>query len=245
MSSDALYNSCVDETIKLYWQTQSPVFAYVFDYKGENSMVNLLVNEQPTVFSTGVCHGDELFLLFNLRILGLRDSSHMDDRVSNRLTSLWTDFAKIGYAPRIDNYEFPRWQRWDPESMVYYRIGGELSLGNYFRQPETYFWSHHMRNISGVAANGTFVGVGPGSLGLAGGSGGPGGRGPPLSGSLVSGRPLYRTLAWSMVIVSVSLFVLILILLGILFLQRRRQSFRAQTPASSSHVSTSAGSTLY
>lgn len=95
MSSDALYNSCVDETIKLYWQSRAPVYQYVFEYKGENSMVNLLVNNNPTLFSTGVCHGDELFYLFNLRIVGLRPPSYQDNMVSNRLVTLWTDFAKV------------------------------------------------------------------------------------------------------------------------------------------------------
>lgn len=216
MSSDALYNSCIDETVKAYWQTQAPVYQYLYEYKGDNSMVNLLVNSAPTLFPTGVCHGDELFLLFNLRIIGLRDLSPIDSRVANRLVTLWTDFAKHGVAPKMESFEYPKWPKFDPDSMYYYRIGEELQIDSHYRQSEAFFWTHHLRNVSG--------------------------QGGPLSMAQIDTRPLYRTLAWSMMAVSLSLFILILILLGILYFQRRRQSFRAQTPASS-HLS--AGSTLY
>ena len=233
MSSDALYNSCIDETIKLYWQTQAPVYQYVFDYKGSNSMVNLLVNsETPTVFPTGVCHGDELFLLFNLRIIGLRDPSPYDNRVSDRMTTLWTDFAKNGYSPKIENYEYPRWPKWDPETMMHYRISGDLRLEREpYRQFESFLWSHRLRNISGLSSNGSAY---------------PWVTDNPHLASLVSNnRPVYQTLAWAMVVVSVSLFLLIIILLVLLYFQKRSQSFRAETPVSTSHLPASSNFTLY
>src|SRR5689334_10898273 len=149
MSSDALYGSCIDETVKLYWQSRAPVYMYSFEYKAENSMVNLLVNNAPTLFNTGVCHGDELFHLFNLRISGLREPSFEDSKVTNRMLTLWTDFAKYGQAPRVDNYEFPRWEPYDPERMTYYRIGRENTIGHGLKQRECHFWASHLRNVSG------------------------------------------------------------------------------------------------
>lgn len=216
MTSDALYNSCVDETIKLYWLSRAPVYQYVFEYRGENSMVNLLVNNNPVFFPTGVCHGDELFYLFNLRIVGLRPPSFQDNLVSSRLVTLWTDFAKYGWAPKISNREFPEWDRFDPDSMRSYRIGRDLMKGSAYRQRESYLWSHHLRNVSGLD---------------------------PMSLAQTDSQPLlYRTLAWTMIAVSIALLVMILVLLGILYTQRRRQTFRADTPVPS-HLSGT--STLY
>ena len=216
MTSDALYSSCIDETVKLYWRSRAPVYQYVFEYRGQNSMVNLLVNNNPTLFPTGVCHGDELFYLFNLRILGLQQPSYKDNLVSNRLVTLWTDFAKYGWTPKLSHREMPPWDPFDPDSMRFYRINEHLSLGSAYRQREAYFWSHHLRNISDSN---------------------------PQSLAQTEGRPLqYRTLAWSMIGVSLALLIMILALLAILFLQRRRQTFRAETPVPS-HLS--ASSTLY
>lgn len=215
MSSDALYVSCVDETAKLYTQARGPVYMYSFEFKGENSMVKLLVNNAPTLFDTGVCHGDELFHLFNLRINGLREPSFADRKVGDRMLTLWTDFAKHGYAPKIDNYEFPKWEQFDLERMTYYRIGREMGFGRGFKQRESHFWNTHLRNVSGLG---------------------------PFYQAQTNGRPMYRTLAWAMVAVSISLLILVVVLLSILYFQRRSQSFRAHDTGSS-HLS--AGSTLY
>ena len=73
-------------------------------------MVNLLINNVPTLFNTGVCHGDDLFSIFNLRINGLKQHSFTDNKVSNRMVTLWTDFAKYGQAPKIVNYDYPKWK---------------------------------------------------------------------------------------------------------------------------------------
>lgn len=70
-----------------------PVNFYYFEYKGENSMVNLLLNGHPTLLDTGVCHGDELFYLFNLEIDRMKKESFRDQRMTQRMTTLWTDFA--------------------------------------------------------------------------------------------------------------------------------------------------------
>lgn len=221
MSSDALYNSCIDETIKLYWYSRAPVYHYVYEYKGENSMVNLLINNVPTLFNTGVCHGDDLFSIFNLRINGLKPPSFNDNKVSNRMVTLWTDFAKYGSAPKIVNYDYPKWEKWDPERQTYYKIGSSLSLGRGYRQREVTLWTQTLRNTTATSG---------------------------LSSSLTLARsPMYQTLAWAMVAVSVSLLILVIVLLSILYFQRKSQSFHAndnhQNDNTSSHFST--GSTLY
>lgn len=77
-------------------------------------MINLLVGDRPVLFKgksfrchpvngkanlfhqTGVCHGDELFYLFDLQIKGNIPQSFADMRIGERILTLWTDFAKYG-----------------------------------------------------------------------------------------------------------------------------------------------------
>ena len=90
MSSDALYGSCIDETLKYLRLYDFPLYFYHFEFEGSRSMVNILMNSQRLLYRTGVCHGDELFYLFH-PVSGSRELA-MEDR----MTTLWTDFAKHG-----------------------------------------------------------------------------------------------------------------------------------------------------
>ncbi|RWS19637.1 neuroligin-2-like protein, partial [Leptotrombidium deliense] len=197
----------------MYWETGAPVYMYLFDYQGSNSMVKLLINNAPTLFDTGVCHGDELFHIFDLKIGRLRNPSFTDNQVSQRMLTLWTDFAKYGYAPQLVNYEYPKWELYHPLRLNYYRIGRDLSVDSSYRQREAVFWSVHLRNISGIH--------------------------PSVLPIVNEARTSYKTLAWAMVAVSITLLILVIALLSILYFQRRSQSFKAQTAENgSSHLST-------
>ncbi|CAG2103189.1 unnamed protein product [Medioppia subpectinata] len=97
MSSDALYTSCIDETLKVYSQIPDAIaYQYLFAYKGRNSLVNVLMDNSMTLFETGVGHGDELFYLFDLKITSQRWFSRKDIQTRERVLTLWTDFAKHG-----------------------------------------------------------------------------------------------------------------------------------------------------
>lgn len=96
MSTDALYVGCMDETMKLYSKAGGPTYMYLLDYRAENSMVDLLLGNEPPLFKTGVCHGDDLFHLFHLKIDGLRPPSFLDIKISQRMLTLWSDFARFG-----------------------------------------------------------------------------------------------------------------------------------------------------
>ncbi|CAG2182516.1 unnamed protein product, partial [Oppiella nova] len=122
-------------------------------------------------------------------------------QIRERILTLWTDFAKHGHSPHFVNYEFPRWKPFDGQTLSYYRIGNDLRPESSYRQSEANFWSHHLPGLFGVSP---FV--------------------QPLSNK---GRP-YAALAWTMVAVSVTMFLLIVILLATLYYQRKRQSFSAQ-----------------
>lgn len=129
MSTDALYGSCIDETLKLYHdsnmhnhetrsgninlvfpQTNS-TYKYLFKYKGRNSMLGTILSgnyfnvnnlhpslsfdsEMNQILNSAVCHGDELFHLFNLKFASRKPEDNRDKLTQRRLLMLWTDFAK-------------------------------------------------------------------------------------------------------------------------------------------------------
>ncbi len=123
----------------------------------------------------------------------------------------------MSHAPHSVNYEYPRWERFDSQSLNYYRIDQDLRPERSYRQSEAYFWSRHLPSLYGISPVVQ-----------------------PLSNTV---RPMYQTLAWAMVAVSLSLLLLIIVLLAVLYYQRRSQSFRAQPP-DGSRIS-GGSSTLY
>lgn len=137
MSTDALYGACIDETLRLYaaasatgpidpyrhdpkvnlWLPFANItYKYVFDYRGRNSMLGLILSgsqqrnqyarhydfpltqnpELSHLVNSAVCHGDELFYLFNLQFTSRKPDDNRDVMTQKRLLSLWTDFAKHG-----------------------------------------------------------------------------------------------------------------------------------------------------
>ena len=141
MGTDALYGSCIDETLRLYSAATSTTSAshlnapnskanlllpfanitykYLFEHRGRNSMLSLILsgnhhNRQsfnrnfvlPTaitsdfshIVNSAVCHGDELFHLFSLKFASRKPVDNRDLLVQRIMLSLWTDFAKHGFA---------------------------------------------------------------------------------------------------------------------------------------------------
>lgn len=96
MSTDSLYVSCVDETLKRFAKNGAKAFMYSFEYRGTNSMIYLLKKHRSPLLDTVVCHGDELLYLFYLKFKNFKPFSHDDEIMSKRLVTLWTSFAKFG-----------------------------------------------------------------------------------------------------------------------------------------------------
>ncbi|KOB64023.1 Uncharacterized protein OBRU01_24636 [Operophtera brumata] len=68
------------------------VYHYMFSYKGDRSM-------DPDLNSTlrGVAHASDLAYLFDIDFID-GDISEADQLTINRLTTMWTNFAKYGYV---------------------------------------------------------------------------------------------------------------------------------------------------
>lgn len=93
MSTDAMYTGCIDETLKHLANHTRYVYMYVFEHKGVNTMSEF-ASSQPKYGMT--CSADELFYLFMIR--KARTMPFTDLKVSTRMITLWTDFAKHGYV---------------------------------------------------------------------------------------------------------------------------------------------------
>lgn len=121
MSSDSAYGNCIEETARLLSRSADAlVYFYSYEYRGTNSMLDLLVNLQNEVEQNVqakhsvnrasnsapwleldknqiVCHGDELFSLFNLKTGNLKPYSDRDLYAQKRLITLWTEFASTRF----------------------------------------------------------------------------------------------------------------------------------------------------
>ncbi|PRD25148.1 UNVERIFIED_CONTAM: hypothetical protein NCL1_41756 [Trichonephila clavipes] len=53
MSTDAMYVACNDITVHSYAATGAPVYMYTFEYRGENSMVELQYGTPIAYFDPG------------------------------------------------------------------------------------------------------------------------------------------------------------------------------------------------
>ncbi|XP_076317887.1 esterase E4-like [Tachypleus tridentatus] len=213
MTTDALYVSCIDQTAKIYSQLNIPTYFYVFQYRGSNSNA-----PRNPAFSNVVSHGDELFYQFNLQRDGKRPFSSSDSIIEYRMLTLWTDFVKFGETPHFLNYEFTdKWPHYkgDNEHFVFYSIGRDLKKEQNYRQHQVTLWLRHLPSLSNIET------VLPSKL--------------PLVEDKV--EAVYSTLAWAIVAVVVALFSLVVLLLVVLYNQRRSHNFEMNSFEESSQQS--------
>lgn len=218
MSTDALYGSCIDETLRLYSTAATSsnqnlnvmghflslpftniTYKYVFGYRGRNSMLNLILqgnhrqligynnrglmwwpsnnNQEFDPTSNAVCHGDELFYLFNLKFSTRKPQDNRDALIQRRLLHLWTDFAKHGYvynlnvclficsgclkfflhitayfpcrfAPFMPSLDTPFWPPYTIQRPTTYLIEEKLLPVDSYHDSATHFWIRYLPSIS-------------------------------------------------------------------------------------------------
>ena len=114
--SDGTFLACADKTIRLHRQfPSSPVYYYYYTHRGEHTYSTyynipetaqlgiitfikyiqveiMCVINCRGIFDTGVCHADELFLLFR----NFNLTRKADVAVSNLMLDMWTSFAESG-----------------------------------------------------------------------------------------------------------------------------------------------------
>lgn len=115
MFSDRLYNTATHISIKEHAK-QAPVYPYYYNYRSRFSFSNLLLltGKLPPIVdigialtsnfirtrlakmpksNLGVCHGDEVLMLFHLGVLSNVHNRHKDYEMSKDFVKLWVNFA--------------------------------------------------------------------------------------------------------------------------------------------------------
>ncbi|XP_022835130.1 esterase FE4-like [Spodoptera litura] len=102
------------------------VYRYVFSYSGNRNLLKVLFN----VNATGAIHADELgYLLDNVELFG-EQVTPQDQLMIDRLTTLWTNFAKYGDPTPVTSDLLPvKWQPITKTSQPYLNLDSDLTLG--------------------------------------------------------------------------------------------------------------------
>lgn len=122
--SDFFYNHPVERSMnKMIENGAKDIYYYVFNYSGHRNVMSKILN----IAHSGATHGDELGYLFGND--ALKDSPNEEDQlVIDRMTKMWTDFAKFGNpTPEISD-AIP--DKWKPVSTkkYYMNIDSNLTL---------------------------------------------------------------------------------------------------------------------
>ncbi|KAI8422573.1 hypothetical protein MSG28_006367 [Choristoneura fumiferana] len=130
-------------TITEYFLNHShfPIFNYYFKYDSFRNLAKILMGMKG---QKGAAHGDELFFLFQPVIYWPVPLVGNDKKVVERMTSMWTNFAKFGNPTSLKSPVLNiNWNASDETSLRYLTIDKSLSM-DFLPNPERIdFW----RNI--------------------------------------------------------------------------------------------------
>ncbi|KOB76381.1 Uncharacterized protein OBRU01_05844 [Operophtera brumata] len=123
-ASDFVFNHPTQRAIDAMVEVgPKAVYHYMFSYKGDRSM-------DPDLNSTlrGVAHASDLAYLFDIDFID-GDISEADQLTINRLTTMWTNFAKYGDpTPEVTELLPVKWEPVTHDSEPYLDIDKDLTL---------------------------------------------------------------------------------------------------------------------
>jgi len=123
-----------------------PLYQYIYNHQGYISLYDIIsksiweVRLKAIVMllglpwarsSDGVCHGDELFMMFKGTLLPDIARTETDRRVRRDLVDMWVDFATHHDPTPVSG----TWTRFDPQAPKYLDIGSE---GNTMMYPDSH-----------------------------------------------------------------------------------------------------------
>lgn len=92
--SDISFNHPTERSIQKYLENGADsVYHYVFSYNGERNNFKYRLN----ITTGGTAHSDEIAYLFDYELISEFPTSE-DQLVIDRMTAMWTNFAKYGYV---------------------------------------------------------------------------------------------------------------------------------------------------
>jgi len=136
--TDLMYTRCTDRFAKILANHSVPTYQYLFDYRGQYSIVNL----QGEQVDMGVAHGDDLQYIFS-DIWGEDLSMSPTDTkfTRNVFAPLLTNFAKTSVpTPTITDALNVAWTPLAPNKNRVFRIGDKLSVDEDYKQDILKFW---------------------------------------------------------------------------------------------------------
>ena len=136
--TDLMYTRCTDRFAKILANHSVPTYEYVFDYRGQYSIVNL----QGEQVDMGVAHGDDLQYIFSDIWGNDLTMSPSDTKFSrNIFAPLLTNFAKTSVPiPTVTDALNVAWTPLAPNKNRVFRIGDKLSVEEDYKQDILKFW---------------------------------------------------------------------------------------------------------
>jgi len=145
MYGDLLFTAPADITAKMITahDDSPPLYHYIYNHQGPLSLFDIMTLSPWKLavklislalgfdfFKTccGVCHADELFMMFKAHALPTSLLKSDDDKkVSENLINMWTNFATHHNPTPKDNI----WTKFDPKDPKYLEIGSKSNIMKY------------------------------------------------------------------------------------------------------------------
>ncbi|CAB3256517.1 unnamed protein product [Arctia plantaginis] len=124
-ASDFNFNYPAVRTINKYVNSGATnVYYYVFSYDGDRPFFKILNN----ITSPGAGHADEIGYLFDVSFMDQKPSDE-DQLIIDRITTLWTNFAKYGQpVPQVTELLPVQWPAVTKQTQYYLNIDSELEV---------------------------------------------------------------------------------------------------------------------
>ncbi|KAJ2950801.1 hypothetical protein O0L34_g9067 [Tuta absoluta] len=132
------YVVSTQRSIEMYIENEArDIFYYVFSYNGGRNYYKQTRN----VTVGGAGHADDLGYIFDMQSHYTDDASPEDQLIIDRMTTMWTNFAKFGNPTPEETDLLPvKWLPVNKEYQYFYNIDTEINLGKRPFHVETAFW---------------------------------------------------------------------------------------------------------
>jgi len=133
MYGDLMFTAPTDVVSKML-DDQIPVFQYIYNHQGAVSLYDVMLSKPWQLAvkiagikmlgmfksTSGVCHADELFMMFKGKMIPDVAVTEQDRRVRKTLVNMWVNFA-TDHNPTPDG----SWKKFNAENPEYLEIGSD------------------------------------------------------------------------------------------------------------------------
>ncbi|CAK1554304.1 unnamed protein product [Leptosia nina] len=135
---DFYFNYQMCKTVDMYFDYGAEkVYQYIFSYNGDRNMMKVMKNITNCNTAT---HGDDIGYIFKVSFMD-KPLTKDDQLVIDRMTSMWTNFAKFGHPIVEKNNLFPT--KWLPSTKTYKQylvINKDIKMDDELLKNKMSFW---------------------------------------------------------------------------------------------------------